>query len=166
MAPCSLTQSQLKELLHYDPDTGIFINKVTRNSGALIGDQAGTNHSQGYRMIVINRKSYLAHRLAWLYTYGSWPKYQLDHINQIKNDNRISNLREVNNSQNSQNTGLSPNNSSGHKGISWHKQSCKWHAYIMLNYKLIHLGFFINLDAAIAARKQAEEQLHSHRAVA
>jgi len=166
MASPSLTQSQLKELLHYDPDTGIFTNKVTRNRGALIGDQAGANHSKGYRIIAINRKSYLVHRLAWLYTYGSWPKCQLDHINRIKNDNRISNLREVSDSQNHQNVGLQSNNISGFKGVCWHKRRCTWHVQIKLNNKHIFLGYFKSLDDAIAVRKQAEEQLHTHRSVA
>ena len=121
MASPSLTQSQLKELLHYDPDTGIFTNLVTRNGRALIGDQAGYLRPTGYVIITLNYKRYRAHRLAWLYMYGVWPKDQLDHINRVSHDNRIANLREVSNSENQQNSGIQTNNTSGHKGVSWNK---------------------------------------------
>jgi hypothetical protein len=166
MASPSLTQSQLKELLHYDPDTGIFTNLVTRNGRALIGDQAGYLRPTGYVIITLNYKRYRAHRLAWLYMYGVWPKDQLDHINRVSHNNRIANLREVSNSENQQNSGIQTNNTSGHKGVSWIKGRRKWHAKIRLNNNFIHLGIFINLDDAVAARKQAEEQLHTHRSVA
>jgi hypothetical protein len=161
-----LTQQLLKDLLHYDPDTGVFTNLVNRGKRALIGDQAGYLHPTGYVKIVINRKLYRAHRLAWLYMYGVWPKDQLDHINRIRDDNRINNLREASNSENLQNMSLTSRNTSGYKGVSWNKRECKWYARIYLNYKEIYLGYFTNLDDAVAARKQAEEQLHPYRRVA
>ena len=100
-----LTQAELKQLLIYDPVTGVFINRVTRNSQALIGNEAGTNHPDGYRHMKINHKCYLAHRLAWLYVHGEWPDGQIDHINGNRKDNRIENLRLVCNKQNSENPG-------------------------------------------------------------
>ena len=166
MAPCSLTQSQLKELLHYDPDTGIFTNLVYRGPNALKNDVVGSINNRGYLTLIIKGKNYKCHRLAWFYIHGVWPKDQIDHINQIKNDNRIINLREVSNSENQQNTSFRKNNFSGYKGICWHKASNKWLAKITLNKKIFHLGIFTSLNDAIAARKHAEEQLHTHRSVA
>jgi hypothetical protein len=166
MASPSLTQSQLKELLHYDPDTGIFTNLVTRNRGALIGNQAGYLAPKGYVIISIKRIKYQAHRLAWFYVYGVWPIKQLDHINRIKNDNCIFNLREATISQNHQNIQLQSNNTSGCKGVSWRKDINKWYVRIYLNREQITIGYFKFLSDAIAARKQAEEQLHTHRIVA
>jgi len=167
MATPSLTQSQLKELLHYDPDTGIFTNKFSRSNKIKINTKADQIHSvSGYKRISINNVRYTSHRLAWLYMYGLWPKGKLDHINRIRDDNRINNLREVTNSQNCQNTSLRADNTSGHKGVSWSKGHRKWQAQIKVNNVYLYLGRFDILDDAIAARKQAEEQLHTHRSVA
>jgi hypothetical protein len=166
MASPSLTQSQLKELLYYDPDTGLFINKISRGSRALAGAIAGDLNSIGYWRIAINCSRYSAHRLAWLYVYGSWPKDQIDHINRIRHDNRISNLREVTISQNLQNVGLRTDNTSGYKGVCWSNKHRKWQAQIKINNVYLCLGRFKSLDDAIAVRKQAEEQLHTHRSVA
>ena len=166
MASCSLAQSQLKELLHYDPNTGIFTNLVRRNRQALIGYQAGHLTLEGYVSVSISRTKYQAHRLAWFYLHGVWPKNQLDHINRIKNDNRIINLREATASENHQNIGLQSNNTSGYKGISWRNDIGKWCVRIYLKREQNTIGYFKSLDDAVAARKQAEEQLHSHRVVA
>jgi len=167
MATPSLTQSQLKELLHYDPDTGIFTNNVDRNYCALSGAQAGHLHiATGYVYICINKKDYLAHRLAWFYMFDVWPSGQLDHINRVRHDNQIANLREVTDSQNSQNTKIRVNNTSGVKGIYWDSSAEGWRAQITVNHITHSLGRFKNLNEAIIARKQAEEQLHTHRSVA
>jgi hypothetical protein len=165
MASPSLAQSQLKDLIHYDPDTGVFTNRFSRSNK--INTEADRFHSaSGYKRISVNNVRYTSHRLAWFYMYGVWPKGNLDHINRVKDDNRLINLREVTGSQNCQNTGLRSDNTSGHKGISWSNGHRKWQAQIKANGVYLYLGRFINLDDAIAARKQAEEQLHSHRVVA
>lgn len=93
----------LRSLLIYGPDTGLFINKVTRSSNSKEGDEAGSLQNNGYVSIHINGKKYLAHRLAHLYMMDVWPKNFVDHINGIRTDNRWLNLRECNNSQNMQN---------------------------------------------------------------
>lgn len=89
-----ITQSQLKELFHYSPGTGQFYRKTSTNSCARIGDKAGSVRS-GYIVIGICGKSYLAHRLAFLYMQGEMPPEQVDHINHIRDDNRWLNLREA-----------------------------------------------------------------------
>jgi hypothetical protein len=118
---------------------------------------AGSVNGEGYLLIKLQRRSYKAHRLAWLYVCGVWPEDQLDHINRNRSDNRISNLREVTNKQNLQNAGKYSHNTSGHSGVSWHKQRSKWVAQIKHNHKVIHLGYFTNIEDAIAARKAAEK---------
>ncbi len=151
------TAEYLRSVLHYDQETGIFTWKVRTSASVKAGDVAGCPGVNGYLRIRVQSRQYKAHRLAWLYVYGVWPKDQIDHINRNRSDNRISNLREATNKQNQQNTGKQSNNTSGHPGVSWYKQSSKWVARIRHNQKLIHLGYFENLEDAIAARKAAEK---------
>lgn len=127
-----LTQEYLKEILEYNPETGIFTNKINRNSRARKGEDAGYLRKDGYLQVSINWNKFKLHRLAWFYVFGIWPKDQIDHINGIKKDNRISNLREANNAENSRNRGSSKNTSSKYKGVS--KSGNNWRSYIM--YKL------------------------------
>jgi len=155
-----LTQERLKELLHYDPDTGIFIN-LTQRGHAKIGAVAGSKYSNGYIHIQINRKRYLAHRLAWLYAYEEFPAKSLDHINEVKDDNRIINLRVATHQENLHNVS-SPqtNNTSGFLGVGWHKQRKKWYAEIRLNGRKKHLGLFNTAEEASEVYLAAKRELH------
>ncbi len=152
-----ITAERLQELLHYDPETGIFTWKVRTSRSVKVGDVAGCQGGHGYQQIRIQSRNYLAHRLAWLYEHGEWPEDQIDHINRIRTDNRIANLREVSHKQNLQNAGKYSNNTSGYPGVSWNKRISKWRARIKHNYKYIHLGYFTTIEEAIAARKAAEK---------
>ena len=151
-----LTAEHLRAALNYDSDTGIFTWKVNASGSARAGDVAGKLDSSGYSQIGLFRRIHLAHRLAWFYVYGVWPKEQIDHINRIKTDNRISNLRVVSQVENLQNKGKYSNNASGHSGVSWHKPTSKWLAELRRDGKRMYLGVFPLLEDAIAARKDAE----------
>ena len=153
----TLTAEQLRSILDYDPETGIFTWKVRTSTSVKVGDVAGCLGGGGYLLIQLQSRKYKAHRLAWLYMCGSWPKDQIDHINRDRADNRISNLREVSHKQNHQNRSKPSNNTSGHSGVSWYRRDSKWQATITHNYKDIHLGCFATIEEAIAARKAAEK---------
>ena len=152
-----LTAEKLRSVLHYEPETGIFTWKVRTSTCVKVGDAAGCPGGGGYLLISVQSRLYRAHRLAWLYVYGEWPKDQLDHINRNRSDNRISNLRDVSTKQNQQNAGKRSDNTSGHAGVSWYKRISKWQAKITHNQKDVHLGYFATIEAAIAARKAAEK---------
>ena len=94
-----LTHRLLLSLVSYDPLTGLFTHKV----GRLKGQEAGTVNGRGYVDIKLRQKIYQAHRLAWFYTYGEWPKLEIDHKNRIRTDNKIDNLRDVSHQVNSMN---------------------------------------------------------------
>ena len=115
-------------------------------------------HHSGYINIRVNNKTYLAHRLIWLYVYGKWPII-IDHINGNKIDNRICNLRNATYQQNNCNKKFIEN-TSGIKGVCWDKVRGKWFARIMLNYKSINIGRFDNLNDAKLAIEAARIKYH------
>jgi len=86
-----LTQERLKQLLHYDPDTGYFTWKVNRGK-VKQGSIAGNTGATGYVYIIIDYKSYTAGRLACLYMEGEFPKKKVKYVNTITNDNKWNNL--------------------------------------------------------------------------
>ena len=138
-----LTQKRLKELLHYDPETGIFIRLKNAGSRSSRGDIAGGPGGCGYRTIGIDGKRYLASRLAWLYQEGYFPENQVDHKNRIRHDDRWENLRHVTQVCNSRNSKTRTTNTSGITGVSWDQRYQKWAAYIMILGKKYHLGYFV-----------------------
>lgn len=161
-----LTQHRLKELLDYDPLTGIFSWRVNRQGRfARIGNRAGSIGYQGYVSICVDRRKYRAHQLAYLYVYGHFPSGGLDHKHRVGIDNRIENLRSATQSENGQNTSLFKNNTSGVKGVSWSNANNKWEAYIMLHRKRKYLGRYDSLFDAVCARKTAEIAMHPYRVV-
>ena len=151
-----LTQKRLKELLHYDPITGIFIRLKTTAGNAKSGDIAGYLNGNGYRMISIDGKKYTTSRLAWLYVEGYFPENEMDHRNRIRSDNRWKNLRHVSHQCNLRNCDISKNNKSGITGIHWDETRKKCKAQIMVDGKCILLGRFNLKTDAARARWEAE----------
>jgi hypothetical protein len=155
-----ITQSRLKQLLHYDPHTGVFTWKVRPSNCIRVGDVAGRN-CNGYVRIQINSVRHYAHRLAFLYMLGKVPD-EVDHINHTRDDNRWCNLRAATSSVNSKNQSMNKTNTSGITGVGWSAQCNKWHAQIKINGKSINLGRFHDLNKAKAARRQAESDHGFH----
>jgi hypothetical protein len=149
-----ITQAELKDLLTYNPETGIF-NWIKRN-----GNIAGSLHNKGYSRIEINGRKYLAHRLAWLYVNGSFPNEFIDHINGVRDDNRIVNIREASRSQNAWNQGVNIVNTSGLKGVYWNKKANKWLAKIEFLGKSKYIGVFLDKNEAHQAYCKAADKYH------
>lgn len=147
-----MDQAKLKELLHYNPATGEFTWLVDKGQRARKGVAINGIRVGGYMVIRIDNKNYRAHRLAWLYQTGEFPKEEVDHINGVKSDNCWDNLRDVSRSHNQQNQKISLNNTSGFKGVSFIKATGKWRAYIRVKSKVINLGccFSTPIEAALA----------------
>lgn len=154
-----LSQERLKEVLHYNPETGIF-TWLLKKAGVPFGKRAGClddkGNASGYRNIVIDQRKYSEHRLAWLYMKGYFPENDVDHINRDPADNSFQNLREVSRQCNIRNNGMSKRNKSGITGVTFDKELEKWRAAISVNYKYKHLGFYENKIDAAYARWQAE----------
>ena len=156
-----LTQEKLKELLHYDPFTGIFTRKIKQKHTAFkVGATSGCI-ARGYVIIRIYNKTYQAHRLVWLYVYGKNPIELIDHINTIRNDNCLCNLREATRTENAQNQVKAvAGNKSGYLGVSWNKKSSKYIAQITVNGEKKGLGFFADPKIAYQAYLKAKRELH------
>lgn len=160
MTSQEVTQEFLKKVLDYDPQTGIFTWKITkRGRGGRVeaGTVAGHHSDRGYITLRLNKKLYLAHRLAWLFVYGNWPSKILDHINLDRANNSIANLREVTPTQNNMNMPVRCDSQTGVKGVQWDRG--RWKAQIQCDRKSKYLGRFTTFEAAVAARRAAEEQL-------
>ena len=152
-----LTAEQLRDIFNYNPDSGVFSWRQGRGP-VKAGHVAGTVNARGYRYITINKRFYLAHRLAWLHFYGVWPEGEVDHKNQNKSDNKIENLRDVTHSQNMHNRPKYANNNSGFRGVSWNRSLALWRAEISVNKKKIHLGYFNTAESAYSAYTTAREE--------
>lgn len=154
MSKLNLTQRELRELVHYDENTGVFTAVVGRDRikpGSVLGCV-----NYGYVVIGINGHKYRAHRLAWLYVYGKWPSKLLDHENGIRSDNRLCNLREADHSQNAFNRRLRSDNTSGQKGVVWNKRNSRWTAEITVRGERFFLGSFSDKKYAVRAYQAAE----------
>lgn len=95
-----ITQERLKELLEYDPETGIFTNRVQRHLRGKIGEPTGKPNKLGYVFITLEKSTYHASRLAWLYMTGTWAEGDVDHINRNRSDNRWANLQVLSHQDN------------------------------------------------------------------
>lgn len=157
-----ISQNKLKELLKYDPDTGNFIWLANCPFNLKPQTRAGYRNSQEYVMITIRGTAYSAHRLAWLYMTGRWPKNQIDHINHIRFDNRFENLREVTLQENHQNLSINIRNKTGVLGVSWDKNRLRWRARIGIGGKDISLGFTKNFNEAADLRRKGELKYNFH----
>ncbi len=152
----NLTHDRVKEVLHYDPETGKFIWTAKRMGRSASGKLAGSVRPDGYLAIQIDGVLCFAHRLAWFYTHGEWPDNHIDHINRVRTDNRINNLRVASDKLNQQNRSVSKNNRSGISGIRWVGERNKWEVQIKHNRKPRYIGRYTNLADAKLAREIAE----------
>lgn len=152
-----IDQAELKRLVHYDPETGVFIRlqPPKRGSKYRVGDRADLlNIKTGYRTIFLDGAKRPAHRLAWLYVKGEFPPYLIDHENRNRGDNRFVNLRPADRAKNGWNANLKSNNTSGVTGVSYY--DCRWFSEIFVRGEKHRLGSFTNREDAVRARLNAE----------
>jgi hypothetical protein len=153
-----LTAERLKNLLHYCPTTGIFTRKTSEKRWKS-GDKSGWVHSNGYAYVSVDAVVYLAHRVAWLYMTGEWPKQDIDHIDGDKANNVFANLRDASEIVNCQNQKRSHRGTaSGILGV--YPRGKRWMSTICVNKKPIYLGVFDTTEEAYAAYISAKRLLH------
>lgn len=177
MADCEHgIENIIRQTVEYDLETGIFRWKnrpvemfnedgrggrkgnAARWNSRFAGKQINNKNADGYIQICILGKFYMASRVAWFLVNGEWPDCEIDHINGEVSDNRLINLRQATRSLNCANRSILKSNTSGHKGVGWHKAVNKWVAKIGVDGKEIYLGAFSSKDDAIAAYTTAAQK--------
>lgn len=154
-----ITQQELKDALHYDPETGLFTWRRTVSSKAPKGSHPNGVDKDGYLTLMFKGKFLRQHRVAWFYTYGVWPEKQLDHINGVRSDNRIVNLRACDEQDNNRNRAVSRNNTSGVSGVSF--QQGKWMVRIRTDkQRRVFFGYFDDIELAELVAAEAREKYH------
>lgn len=152
----------LRQVLDYNPETGIFVWKIDRNYKTLAGDTAGSvqkiNKKSGYSRIIIclDYKRYKAHRLAWALMTGEHPPEIIDHIDGNPLNNKWNNLRKATAYENKVNEGIRINNISGIKNVSFHKASNKFR--VTIDGK--HYGVFASIEEANVAASNLRNKIH------
>lgn len=160
-----ITQEQLKEYVHYDPETGIFTRLKEAGGNQFgskfprwkIGQKMGHHNKRGYLRISIFGKIWQGHRLAWLYHYGELPDKAIDHINGDPRDNRIENLRNVSQMENGRNQKRHSRNKTGINGVHINACTGRFTVQFRINGKSTHIGLYDTIFDAACARKSAED---------
>lgn len=174
MAATNLTADLLRQLVDYTPSTGLFtwkrrpvemfkdLRACEAWNGRYAGKAAG-GRSGDYIGLRINGRSYLAHRLAWLYVHGVWPGDEVDHRNGNRFDNSINNLRSANRNINAQNIRSRPANAEALPlGVYLLKRKAPrpYSASIRIGGRARHLGYFLSAEEAHAAYLTAKRTHH------
>jgi hypothetical protein len=158
----SFTHERLKEMVNYDPETGIFTwrKKNPKNHFVKPGDICGHLNKDGYIVMSIDSVRCKAHRVAWFYMTGKWPKKLIDHKNRIKSDNRFCNLRECNVSQNKINGAMNKNNTSGFRGVYRRNGNGRYRTKVRKGNKTVWFGPFDTPEEAYKVYLRENAKLH------
>lgn len=155
-----ITQTELKELLTYNTDTGLFTWNALTNPRMRSNGVAGYTRSNGYVLLKLKGRQHLAHRLAWLYVHGHFPDGLLDHIDRDPSNNRIANLRIATSVQNGGNRAINRTNTSGYRGVSYNTAARKFYAFMNTDNKNTYLGSFDTPEAASAVIEARRNELY------
>ena len=151
-----ITQDLAKSLFEYRD--GDLFWKVSPCNKVKVGSRAGRTGNHGYRQVGVSGKIYLVHRVIFLMHHGYLPEF-LDHIDCNKINNRIENLREATRFQNQCNRRF-VKNSSGIKGVVWHKNNKNWMVQINVNGAYKYIGSFKDLELAELVATEARAKYH------
>ena len=156
-----ITHARLREVLHYCQITGLWVWKI-RPINVPPGQFAGSvDTSRNRTNIWVDNNKYRGARLAWFWMTGKWPK-EIDHIDHNNLNDSWRNLRDITHQQNTCYRRKFSNNTSGSKGVHFHKRDLKWYVQVGSKGRKLHIGVFHHdqKEAAIAAYNEAARRLH------
>jgi HNH endonuclease len=170
-AGTAITPAELRQLLDYNPETGVLTWKLrdrswfpSNNSHAVWNSRwankaaGGLCVNSGYVIVMVLGKSYPAHRVAWVLHHGVWPSGEVDHADMNRLNNRMVNLRVASHAQNQANGKAYRNNKSGFKGVYWEPKAGVYSVQIRADRKLTTVGRFRCLEEAVAAHATAHRE--------
>jgi hypothetical protein len=158
--PLPLTAQRVRELLDYNPETGVLrwrIKRGKRLAGSIIATRLAGDR---YTYVGLDYRTYYAHRAIWLMQTGQWPECKIDHRDGNPRNNRWANLRHATHAQNVYNRRRQRNNKSGFKGVTLHKPTNRWRSTIAVGGKQISLGYRDTPELAHAAYARAARIHH------
>jgi outer membrane protein assembly factor BamB len=156
-----MIEDKIRDRLSYDVNTGLLSWRINVSKNVKAGAKAGHIRKDGYSRLCVDRQFFLAHRVAWMLHYGSWPTSEIDHLNGERHDNRIANLRDVSKSINLQNQRKATSkNMTGFLGVSWHARTKCYAARININGTEKHLGYFKTAEKAHEAYLSKKRMVH------
>ena len=153
----TLTQEYLHSLFYYKDGNLHWIKPMAKNK--IKENSIAGYKSKKYVYVSINKKTYLLHRIIWLYHYGYLPN-EIDHIDGNKQNNNIDNLRDVLHLHNQYNQKTNKRNTSGVKGVSFDKNRFTWVVRFNVNKKPIYFGRFNDLELAELVAIEARDKYH------
>jgi hypothetical protein len=154
--------AELRRVLDYNPESGVFRWKVRVAQRTAIGAVAGEKNAAGYLLIGVLGARIRAHRLAWIYSYGTHPAGDIDHIDGNRLNNALCNLRDVTRQMNLQNQRRPRSDgTTGYLGVSIDRRRGMFRAQIALpTGQQKFLGYHERPQDAHAAYLRAKRQLH------
>ena len=146
------SQNDLQRIFDYT--NGTLIWRENRGNNKVKGRVAGYHNQHGYILIALNNVRYRAHRLAWVYVYGSIPNHlDIDHINGVRDDNRVENLRLVTVQQNMMNNTVA-------RGYRYRAKNNNYEAFLGVDGRRVYLGVFPTAHQARRAYLEAKQIYH------
>ena len=153
----TLTHERLLDLVHYDPETGVF-TWLEAHPPVKVGQRIGSQERSGYvRAAILGQRCFL-HVVAWFYMTGEWLPGGVDHRNRRRADNRWVNLRKATRGQNQVNRILAANEV-GLRGV-YQSGKSRYRARIRCAGRVAHLGMFDTPEAAHAAYVAAAQAIY------
>lgn len=138
-----------------------FWDKVRIGPGCWEWMASRINTGYGQFLVEPKKSMKLAHRVAFELLVGPIPAgMEIDHTCHNRGCVNPAHLRIASRPENQHNQRLHRNNTSGIKGVSWHKKMKKWRADIAVNGQSIHLGNFIDIEDAKQAHIEAATKHH------
>lgn len=161
----TLTAEYVRSILDYEAAFGNLIwryrdDKPIKWNSRCAGKIAGEKSPKKYQGMTIDGRKYQCHQVVWLHCNGTWPSSEIDHIDRNKHNNKIENLRLVDRCLNMHNTAVSKRNTSGYRGVSWHKKASKWQVHLTVNKVPVFRGLFnCPTEAHLAYQENAAKYL-------
>jgi hypothetical protein len=151
------TPQELRELLHYDQETGTLTWKTNVRNGSIRAGMLAGSITHGRRELKIGKRCFIAARVIWCIQTGAWPAAEIDHKDCDPLNNRWGNLREATRSQNQANRRMHRNNTTGFKGVY---QEGKRYRVTIGEKPRRHVGYYDTPEQAHAAYLQASLEMY------